>query len=95
MSSVRFAYDPAKNAGNIALRGLSFDDVSLPDWVTAFSRPDRRRDYNETRMQAAVRLCQVSRQPTQMVFDQFEIEGSRERAFGMAFVPSVCAAKWP
>jgi uncharacterized DUF497 family protein len=52
---VEIGYDPAKNARNIRERGLSFHDVATLDWSTVYRRPDRRRDYGETRMQAAVR----------------------------------------
>jgi uncharacterized protein len=49
---VRVAYDPAKNADNIARRGLSFDDVSALDWATATVIEDARRDYGERRDRA-------------------------------------------
>lgn len=45
-------YDPIKNARNIQLRGLSFEDVALLDWETARIKQDSRRDYGERRMQA-------------------------------------------
>ena len=43
-------YDPAKNARNIADRGLSFDDVPWLDWSTAIELEDTRRSYGEKRM---------------------------------------------
>jgi hypothetical protein len=49
---VKIAYDPAKNARNIAVRGLSFDDVPLLDWTNVILRPDTRHDYGEDRTRA-------------------------------------------
>ena len=49
---MRIGYDPAKNARNIAERGLSFDDVINLDWNTAFIVRDDRRDYGEGRYRA-------------------------------------------
>ncbi len=49
---MEIAYDPAKNARNIASRGLSFDDVPQLGWANAILRPDTRRDYGEDRMRA-------------------------------------------
>ena len=44
-------FDPAKNARNIAERGLSFERVAELDWETALSQEDTRKDYGETRLQ--------------------------------------------
>ena len=49
---MRIAYDPAKNAQNIARRGLSFDDVTALNWSKAILRRDARRDYGENRTRA-------------------------------------------
>lgn len=38
-------FDPAKNARNIAERGLSFERVIDLDWTTAVVTEDVRRDY--------------------------------------------------
>jgi len=43
-------FDPAKNARNIAERGLSFERVADLDWETAISEEDSRRDYGERRL---------------------------------------------
>jgi uncharacterized protein len=43
-------FDPAKNARNIAERGLSFERVVDLDWETAISEEDSRRDYGERRL---------------------------------------------
>jgi uncharacterized DUF497 family protein len=43
-------FDPAKNARNIAERGLSFERVAELDWETAVSEEDARRDYGERRV---------------------------------------------
>jgi uncharacterized DUF497 family protein len=48
---MRLTFDPAKNARNIAERGLSFERVSELDWETAVSQEDTRKDYGETRIQ--------------------------------------------
>lgn len=53
---MRIAYDPAKNARNVAQRGLSFDEVASLDWPNAFIARDERHDYGgEIRMQAILR----------------------------------------
>ena len=44
-------FDPAKNARNIAERGLSFERVAELDWETAAAQEDTRKDYGETRIQ--------------------------------------------
>lgn len=43
-------FDPAKNARNVAERGLSFERVADLDWETAISEEDSRRDYGERRV---------------------------------------------
>ena len=48
---MRLTFDPAKNARNIAERGLSFERVAELDWETAASQEDTRKDYGETRIQ--------------------------------------------
>lgn len=45
-------FDPAKNARNIALRGLSFERVAEFDFQTALFVVDDRHDYGETRYRA-------------------------------------------
>ncbi|HEY9572347.1 MAG TPA: BrnT family toxin [Pusillimonas sp.] len=42
-------YDPAKNARNIAERGLSFDSVAEFDFTTAKVKIDDRKKYSQTR----------------------------------------------
>ncbi|HEY1258812.1 MAG TPA: BrnT family toxin [Stellaceae bacterium] len=49
-------FDPAKNARNIAERGLSFERVADLDWETAVVIEDRRRDYGEPRLRVMARL---------------------------------------
>ena len=41
---MRLTFDPAKNARNIAERGLSFERVAELDWETAVSQEDTRKD---------------------------------------------------
>lgn len=47
---MKVEFDPAKNAGNIAERGLSFEQVTDFDFETAVFFTDDRRDYGETRI---------------------------------------------
>lgn len=47
---MKVEFDPAKNAGNIAERGLSFEQVTDFDFETAVFLTDDRRDYGETRI---------------------------------------------
>ena len=44
------SFDPAKNAKNIAERGLSFELVANLEWETALAEEDNRRDYGERRV---------------------------------------------
>jgi uncharacterized protein len=53
---MRFTFDPAKNARNIAERGLSFERVIELNWDTAIVAEDKRRDYGETRLLVMARL---------------------------------------
>ncbi len=45
-------YDPAKNAGNIALRGLSFEQVVGFDFSTGVFWIDDRKTYPDVRISA-------------------------------------------
>jgi len=49
-------FDPAKNARNIAERGLPFERVADLDWETAVVIEDVRRDYGEPRLRVMARL---------------------------------------
>lgn len=49
---MEITYDPAKNARNIADRGLSFEGARDFDFSTAVFTADTRRDYGETRLRA-------------------------------------------
>lgn len=44
-------FDPAKNAINIASRGLSFELVEQMEWTTALMQEDTRKAYGERRFQ--------------------------------------------
>lgn len=55
---MRLTFDPAKNARNIAERGLSFSRVADLEWETALAQEDTRKDYGETRIQVLVLLEQ-------------------------------------
>lgn len=46
---MEITFDPAKNAANVALRGLSFEQVVDFDFQTAIFAQDDRHDYGETR----------------------------------------------
>jgi uncharacterized DUF497 family protein len=47
---MRIAFDPVKNARNIAERGLPFQLVADLEWQTAIVWEDDRREYGERRM---------------------------------------------
>jgi uncharacterized DUF497 family protein len=49
---VDISFDPAKNARNIALRGISFERAVDFDWSLALVLEDLRRDYGEPRYRA-------------------------------------------
>jgi uncharacterized protein len=53
---VRFTFDPAKNAKNIAERDLSFVLAAELDWETALIVEDTRRDYGELRLRVLALL---------------------------------------
>jgi uncharacterized DUF497 family protein len=53
---MRFTFDPAKNARNIAERGRSFELAVELEWGTALSVEDPRRDYGETRLRVLALL---------------------------------------
>ena len=55
---MRVTFDPAKNAKNIAERGLPFERVVELAWETAVLQEDRRKDYGETRVRVLARLGQ-------------------------------------
>jgi uncharacterized DUF497 family protein len=55
---MRVTFDPAKNAKNIAERGLPFERVAGLAWETAVLQEDRRKDYGETRVRVLARLGQ-------------------------------------
>lgn len=46
---VKITYDSAKDAANIELRGLPFDQVAELDWSSAVIVEDTRRGYGERR----------------------------------------------
>jgi hypothetical protein len=45
-------FDPEKNARNIELRGIAFEEAELFEWESAVIIPDTRRDYGEPRFRA-------------------------------------------
>jgi hypothetical protein len=49
---MEISFDPAKNAINIALRGLSFERAADFEFETALFSPDVRHDYGEARIRA-------------------------------------------
>lgn len=49
---MQITYDPAKNARNIALRGLSFERAAEFDWPGATLKEDARKVYPERRIVA-------------------------------------------
>jgi uncharacterized protein len=49
---VDISFDPAKNARNIDVHGISFECVREFDWSQALVLEDIRRDYGERRYRA-------------------------------------------
>ena len=49
---VDITFDAAKNARNIATRGISFEQAIEFEWDSALVVADTRRDYGEIRFQA-------------------------------------------
>lgn len=49
---MKIEFDPAKNARNIAERGISFERAEEFEWKTAIIIKDKRKDYKETRFRA-------------------------------------------
>lgn len=49
---MKIEFDPEKNARNIQLRGISFEDAARFEWESAVIIPDTRRDYGEPRFRA-------------------------------------------
>ena len=44
---MRITFDPAKNARNVAERGLPFERIADLEWLTAVIVEDLRKDYGE------------------------------------------------
>ena len=53
---MRITFDPAKNARNVAERGLPFALVADLDWENAIAVEDTRRDYGERRVRVLAML---------------------------------------
>ena len=49
---MKFTFDPAKDAANMAKHGVSLTEAAGFEWGTAVVWPDTRRDYGEARMVA-------------------------------------------
>jgi len=49
---VDISFDAAKEARNIATRGISFEQAIAFEWDTALIVADTRKDYGERRFQA-------------------------------------------
>jgi len=49
--SVDISFDPAKNASNIDVHGISLEQANELDWASAVVVEDTRRDYGERRFQ--------------------------------------------
>lgn len=56
INEMPITFDPAKNAWNIAERGLSFEEAAELDWQTALVREDDRHGYGETRLRVLALL---------------------------------------
>ncbi len=53
---MEITFDPAKNARNVELRGLSFEEAAGLDWDEARVREDDRKPYGERRFVALAPL---------------------------------------
>ena len=51
---MKIAFDPAKDAANLAKHGLALSGAERLEWSAALLWPDQRRDYQEARMVALV-----------------------------------------
>lgn len=49
---IQLTFDSAKNARNIQMRGMDFNEAANFDWSTALIALDTRQDYSEQRYQA-------------------------------------------
>jgi hypothetical protein len=49
---VDVSFDAAKNARNVATKGISFEQAVAFEWNTALIVADTRKDYGERRFQA-------------------------------------------
>jgi hypothetical protein len=56
---VHISFDAAKNARNIATRGISFELALAFEWDSALIVADTRRDYGERRFQAFGLNCRA------------------------------------
>jgi hypothetical protein len=49
---MKIEFDPAKDARNIELRGISFEEAARFEWEGALVVQDTRQDYGEPRFRA-------------------------------------------
>lgn len=47
---MRFEWDEAKAAANLAKHGVPFEDAADFDWESTIDKLDRRKDYGESRV---------------------------------------------
>ena len=52
INDMKIEFDPDKNARNIEIRGISFEQAAEFEWDGALIVPDMRRDYGEKRFRA-------------------------------------------
>lgn len=48
---MKIEFDPEKNARNIELRGISFEEAAQFEWKSALITPDERSDYGDIQPQ--------------------------------------------
>jgi uncharacterized protein len=77
---VKVEFDPAKNAQNIAERGISFERAEEFDWDTALVAEDTRKQYPERRFEG---IGYVGRRLYVLVFARIE-KGFRVISFRKA-----------
>lgn len=79
---MKIAFDPAKDATNIAKHGLSLLAAERFDWETALEREDDRFDYGEVRFVAIGRVmtvCMCSSSPKAPTKTRFARSASARR----------------
>ncbi len=54
---VRFTWNDAKAASNLAKHGVAFEQAEILDWTNARVKADTRHDYGEVRLTALAHIA--------------------------------------